>query len=82
MTFRIQIGSWSCPSGDSVDVFLRYDASGLAHGDLEWDEPPPLLPEDDAYYTAVILPGIAQCIADMQAYPAGQALLDRARATS
>jgi len=81
MTLRIQLPSWTCPSGNSVDVFLWYNASGIEHVNLEWDEPPPLLPADEDYYTTVILPGIAQSIAEMQGHLAGQALLGHAKAT-
>jgi len=79
VTLRIQLPSWTCPSGNSVDVFFRYDA-GVERLDLEWDNPPPLPPDDEAYYTAVILPAIAQSVAEMQEHPAGQALMAQARA--
>ncbi len=57
---RIKLGSWVCPTGNSVDVYTDPlpDAAGVYHTWLYWDQPPPLLPEDRAYYLAVIRPEI------------------------
>jgi hypothetical protein len=63
MTPRIRLASWTCPSGNSVDVFFRQEVAGVEHVDLEWDEPPPLRPADEAYYLTVILPGIERAAA-------------------
>ncbi len=52
----IKVGSWRCPSGNSVDVFFERDPNGVGHLFCAWDSPPPLSPEDHAYYLAVILP--------------------------
>jgi hypothetical protein len=61
---RVKLGSWICPSGNSVDVFFRRDATnaGLDYVDHEWDEPPPLRPEDQVYYIAVVRPAVIRLI--------------------
>jgi hypothetical protein len=62
---RRKIGRWRCPSGNSVDAYLTPDeGSGLRHLELEWDAPPPLSPDDHAYYEAVILPALVARIAE------------------
>ncbi len=43
---RVKLGTWVCPSGNSVDAYLDQDATGRYHAWLFWDEPPPLRPED------------------------------------
>ncbi len=55
---RLKLGSWVCPSGNSVDVYLHHDAAGRYHAWFYWDQPPPLLPADRAYYLAVIRPAV------------------------
>jgi hypothetical protein len=73
---REALGSWTCPSGNSVDVFLRHEAPGLEHLEFEWDTPPPLLrPDDRAYYLAVILPAVHRRIAEFQERPVGAAIV-------
>ena len=54
----ITIGSWTCPSGNSVDVLLSQDAKGMGHIWFQWDDPPPLTPEDEAYYFRGIRPAV------------------------
>jgi hypothetical protein len=56
----VKLGSWVCPSGNSVDVYLDQDAMGRYHVLFFWDEPPPFLPEDRTYYFAVIRPEVIQ----------------------
>ncbi len=56
----IKVGSWTCPSGNSVDVFLEQDDTGRCHAWYIWDEPPPLLPQDQRYYIAVIQPEVTR----------------------
>ena len=57
-SIAIKLGTWWCPSGNSVDVFFEADANGVGHLFCEWDYPPPLSPEDHAYYLAVVLPKV------------------------
>ncbi len=57
---RIKIGSWTCPSGNSCDVTFERDSRGMGHCVLAWDSPPPLSPEDHAYYLNVVVPEIAR----------------------
>ncbi len=57
-SLRLKLGSWVCPSGNSVDVYLHHDAAGRYHTWFYWDQPPPLLPDDRAYYLAVIRPAV------------------------
>ena len=54
----ITIGSWTCPSGNSVDVLLSQDPKGMGHLWFQWDDPPPLTPEDEAHYFRVIRPAV------------------------
>lgn len=61
---REPIGTWRCPSGNSVDVFLHTSGDREGIVDLEWDSPPPLSAGDQAHYDAVILPAIVQRIAE------------------
>jgi hypothetical protein len=58
---RRYLGSWTLPSGNSCDVYLRADA----HLDCEWDEPPsPAWSADEvAYYRRVTFPEILRAIA-------------------
>jgi hypothetical protein len=57
-TPRERIGDWTTPRGNNVEVFYRPIKEGLGVVDLEWDSPPPLGPNDSAYYQAVILPAV------------------------
>lgn len=60
MTARARLGSWACPSGNSVDAFLEPDrGDGVRRLVLEWTAPPPLPDSDLAHYLAVILPALA-----------------------
>ena len=54
------LGSWVCPSGNSVDVFVDQDALGRYHTWHYWDQPPPLLPADRTYYLTVIRPEVVR----------------------
>lgn len=67
------VGAWTCPSGNSVDVFVRYE-SGVGFVSLEWDTPPPLwLATDRAYYLETILPDVNRRLAEIQERPVGPA---------
>jgi len=58
---RAPLGSWTCPSGNSVDVYLEPDSGdGVRHVTLGWDTPPPLCEADLVYYLAVILPAVTR----------------------
>ena len=62
---RVAIGSWTCPSGNSVDVTLATSTDG-ATGIIEcgWDSPPPLPPPDALHYETVIRPAILRLVAE------------------
>lgn len=47
------IGSWTCPSGNRVNAECQGAGSDVQ---FYWDVPPPLPPEDHAYYLQVIRP--------------------------
>jgi hypothetical protein len=61
---RHLLGSWTCPSGNSVDVFLN-----MAPGDTpkpmalaaEWDRFPPSR-KDARHWQTVILPEVAEAV--------------------
>lgn len=71
MTCRIRLGDWICPSGNSVDVYYR---CGLGRIELEWDPPPPLRPEDEVFYLAVVQPAIIRLVQEYTERP-GRALV-------
>jgi hypothetical protein len=71
------IGSWTCPSGNSCDVFLRRGGPGLEYVDLLWDAPPPLQPADERFYFDVILPELHQRVAETLELPAAPAVYVR-----
>jgi hypothetical protein len=74
---RILLGSWTCPSGNSCDVFLRPEAPGIDQIMFEWDAPPPLLPPDEQYYVETILPELTGRIAALQERPLESTLVLR-----
>ncbi len=64
MSGRVRLGDWTCPSGNNVEAFYRSLGEGLAALDVEWDESPPLLAGDEAYYLGVIQPAIVRLAAE------------------
>jgi hypothetical protein len=60
MTAPHRIGSWICPSGNSVDVDLVIVSDSVAQLNFAWDDPPPLSRPDELYYRAVILPSVTR----------------------
>ena len=54
---RVLIGSWSCPSGNSVDAFYRSLGDRQATIEMEWDIIP-LSPADGGYYATTIRPAL------------------------
>ena len=57
-TGRTKLGSWTFPSGNSCDVTYARDVNGVQHVFFAWDFPPPLGPDDAAYYQGVVVPEI------------------------
>lgn len=74
---RVALGSWTCPSGNSCDVFLRPEAPGIDQIMFEWDAPPPLLPADERYYFETILPELTGRIAELKERPLEPTLVIR-----
>jgi hypothetical protein len=72
---RVRLGTWTCPSGNSVDVFLGPPSEQPRGIHLEWDSPPPLSPADEIYYVGVIRPAIVQLIREYLELPAGRTAL-------
>ena len=64
MSTRVRLGDWTCPSGNNVEAFYRPLNAGLATLDMEWDEPPPLTPGDEAYYLSVIRPALTRLVTE------------------
>ena len=54
------IGTFKCPSGNVVDVYASRDGGVI----MEWDEPPPLSPDDECYYRDVIMPAVMASISE------------------
>lgn len=65
----MRLGSWVCPSGNSVDVFSRRSRDGVLHADFQWDEPPPLRPVDQRYYSSVIVPAVTRLVQSLIGHP-------------
>jgi hypothetical protein len=69
MSARHRLGDWTAPSGNNVIVYLRRDAQGLVHIDMEWDEPPPLRAADELFYIAEIIPAINRLVREFTETP-------------
>jgi len=54
---RTLLGTWTCPSGNSVDAFYRLIGDRQASIDMEWDSIP-LSAADSRYYIATIRPAL------------------------
>ena len=60
---RHKLGSWTCPSGNSCDVFLvREGRAKMEHVRFEWDREPPLRAADQLFYDVEILPAVIRLI--------------------
>jgi hypothetical protein len=59
-----RLGSWVCPSGNSVDVDLLVVDDTLGHLLFAWDDPPPLSRPDGLFYRAVIIPAVTRLVAE------------------
>ena len=71
---RVRIGSWTCRSGNSVDVFAHPADDGVRCVTLEWDSPPPLSDADYADYVTGILPALTRRLQEYLERP-GRALV-------
>jgi len=59
---RARLGTWTTPSGNSVDVFIGPAARSRhlhRHLHFEWDRFP-LTPSDEIYYVTAILPTVTK----------------------
>ena len=73
---RVALGSWQTRNGNGVQAWLRFDAEGVGHLDLEWDDPPPFTREQDRVdYRVVILPQIMRRVHEYRERPGGRALV-------
>ena len=59
---RVRLGDWTCPSGNNVVAYYRPVGDGQALLDMEWDDAPPLLPDDQRYYLVVIQPALVRLV--------------------
>ena len=76
MSARTKLGSWTCPSGNSVDAFMEPDTGdGLRRATLAWDTPPPLCVADLLYYLAVILPALTRRVQEYLERPCRAAVV-------
>jgi hypothetical protein len=67
------LGIWTCPSGNSVDVFI--DGTDAVRAlTCKWDTFP-LSREERCHYTAVILPAIIRRAAEFLERPCRRALV-------
>jgi len=73
---RTKLGSWVCPSGNGVDVFLE-PASGedIRRVMCAWDTAPPLSEVDYVYYSALILPTIVRRVQEYLERPCRAAVV-------
>jgi len=58
-----RLGSWKCPSGNSVDVDLVPVRGRLSMLTFAWDELP-LPPADEAYYHTTIRPAVVRLVVE------------------
>jgi hypothetical protein len=72
---RPKLGSWTCPSGNRVDVFLGPESQRPRTIALEWDAPPPLAADDELYYVAIIRPAVVQRIREYLELPGRAAMV-------
>ena len=61
---RVRLGNWTCPTGNNVEAFYVALDDGQGALELAWDQPPPLLPGDEAYYRAVVQPEVVRLAAE------------------
>ena len=57
---KLRLGSWDFPSGNNCEVNLERDTEGVIHLWLAWNAPPPLSPQDDTHYMAVVIPALIE----------------------
>jgi hypothetical protein len=76
-TSRVNLGSWTCPSGNVVGAFLDTPHPRVIALYFEWDSPLPLSPADQRYYDTVILPVVHLRVAEWRERPVGRALVIR-----
>lgn len=62
MTGRVRLGSWDLPSGQNVEAYYTPTAEGEGRIDMAWDDPPPLLPDDERFYRVVIRPAVIAAV--------------------
>ncbi len=74
LTVPHRIGSWTCPSGNSVDVDIMPVSEGVATLAFAWDDPPPLSPDDARYYRSTIMPAVIRRVAEFTETPLGRTL--------
>jgi hypothetical protein len=55
----LSLGSWVFPSGNTCEAVLRID-DGRPYILFAWDDPPPLVPEDEEFYRCVVIPEVTQ----------------------
>jgi hypothetical protein len=65
MSARQRLGDWTIP-GSRNNVIVYYRPLGARAGviEMEWDDPPPLRPADEAYYLGVIRPAVTRLVAE------------------
>ena len=76
MSRRVRLGDWTCPSGNNVVAYYERDPvfAGVGLLAMEWDTPPPLRAEDEAYYVTVIQPAVSRLVTEYTERPAGRTL--------
>jgi hypothetical protein len=73
-TGRVLLGAWTCPSGNSCNVYFRRERPGVEHLEFEWDRMP-LSPTDQIHYLGRLLPRIAQRLAEYLEKPVGRTVV-------
>jgi len=73
---RVRLGSWRCPSGNDVDLFLlRTEGSAVRYLTFAWDSPPPLERPAAAFYRSVIRPAAMRLASEYLGRPLGRGLV-------
>ena len=67
------LGSWDCPSGNSVDVYLTESVDDLRMMKCLWDDLP-LSAEDVQYYQETVMPEVTAKMQEYLERPSGKVL--------
>jgi hypothetical protein len=72
----VLLGRWTCPSGNSCDVYLTPPTEGaIRQVHFAWDVAPPLAAADEIYYLTIIRPAVMRRAQEYLEIPGGVAVV-------